>query len=84
MSILSNIGDVYKSPENRVAFGDGNLIYFHFIFLQLFCTYLSAEFFPGINSKWIRFTVFPPPSKKNEITGRKTFLGREKKIELKG
>ena len=34
--------------------------------------YLTAEFFPGISSKWIRFTVFFP--KKFEITGRKTFL----------
>ena len=46
-----------------------------YIFLQPFYKYLAAEFFTGINSKLIQFTVFFP--KEFEITGRKTFLVRD-------
>ena len=64
----------FNVSENRVAFGNENLNSFYF--LQLFYTYLAAEFFSGIKSQLIRLTVFFP--KKNVITGRKTFLLKSK------
>ena len=56
--------------DNRVAFGDENRIFSYF--LLLFYKYLASEFFSGINSKLIQFSVFFP--KELEITGTKTYL----------
>ena len=73
MLILNMIGDFIRISENR-GLHLAIKILLLYIFLQLFYAYLVAEFFPGINSKWIQFTLFFP--NKFEITGRKTFLVR--------